>query len=100
KRDNRPAVPDGAAVSPSAPPTPRELVAHAHLILRHLDLPGSPPEPRGQMSRADCIAELEAVREFLRGALPSHPDTSSTELAARTDRQNRQVTPVQELLSS
>src|SRR5262249_23055104 len=51
-------IPPGSDVSPSYLPTPRGLVTHAHLIVRHLELPNPPSEPRIEMTRAGCLAEL------------------------------------------
>jgi hypothetical protein len=47
----------------------RFLVADAHLIIRHLALPGSPPEPRVAMDDAGCVAELRDLERFLKGAM-------------------------------
>jgi hypothetical protein len=69
--NNRGDIPSRSDKSPSYLPTPRGLVTHAHLILRHLGFSGSPPEPRGQMDRAGCIAELREVRDFIRRAFVS-----------------------------
>jgi hypothetical protein len=54
-------------------PQPRELVAHAHRIVRHLRLPNAPSEPRGPMTRAGCRAELEDVLQFLRQNVSAAP---------------------------
>jgi hypothetical protein len=62
-------IPSGSDWSPAYAPTPRGLVTHAHLILRHLGLPNSPTEPRGAMDRAGCLAELRDVLGFLRRAM-------------------------------
>jgi hypothetical protein len=53
-------------------PMPRDLVSHAHLIVRHLRLPESPAEPRVPMDRAGCVAELMDVRDFFRRAFVEH----------------------------
>ena len=58
---------DSDKSSPYAP-TPRELVTHAHLIVRHLGFPNAAAELRVPMDRAGCLAELRDVREFLRRA--------------------------------
>jgi hypothetical protein len=51
-------------------PNPRGLVAHAHLILRHLAIPASPKEPKIAIDQPGCIAELREVWEFIRNAVP------------------------------
>jgi hypothetical protein len=56
-------------ISPAYAPTPRGLVTHAHLIVRHLGLPDSPTEPHVVMDRAGCQAELRGVRDFFRRAM-------------------------------
>jgi hypothetical protein len=50
-------------------PLPRDWVAAAFMIVRHLGLPGSPREPRTTIDRAGCVAELMDVLEFLREAM-------------------------------
>jgi hypothetical protein len=63
-------VPDGpAGLGPDWLPSPRGLVHHAHLIVRHLALPDPPTEPRGEMTTAGCLAELDDVLDFFRAAL-------------------------------
>jgi hypothetical protein len=49
--------------------TPRDWVADAHLLVRHLRLPDAPREPRTPMNIAGCEAELRDVLAFLRTAL-------------------------------
>jgi hypothetical protein len=95
--DERFDIPPGSDRSPTYAPTPRGLVAHAHLIVRHLGLPDSPTEPRGPMDRLGCLAELRDLLGFFRRALkpgattrdpgPS-PLTSDAE-AARSDEPGR-----------
>jgi hypothetical protein len=68
--DNRTNIQPGFDTSPAHVSTRRALVAHAHLIVRHLGLPSSPTEPRGPMDQAGCIAELRDVLSFLRRVLP------------------------------
>jgi hypothetical protein len=63
-------IPPDWDISPAYAPTPRGLVTHAHLIVRHLGLPDSPTEPHVVMDRAGCRAELRGVRDFLRRAMP------------------------------
>jgi hypothetical protein len=78
--DERHDIPPRSDRSPPYAPTSRGLVTHAHLIVRHLRLPGSPTEPRGPMDRLGCLAELRDVLDFLRRALqgrqepPVQPD--------------------------
>jgi hypothetical protein len=67
--NNRGDIPSGSDKSPCYLPTPRGLVAHAHLIVRHMGLPNSPLEPRGLMDRAGCVAELRDVLAFFRRML-------------------------------
>jgi hypothetical protein len=67
--EDRRDIPPGSDRSPAYAPTPRGLVAHAHLIVRHLRLPNSPAEPRGVMDRQGCIAELRDLLDFFRRAL-------------------------------
>jgi hypothetical protein len=55
--------------SPAYAPSAWGAVVHAHLIVRHLGLPGSPREPREEMSRNGCIAELRDVLQFFRRML-------------------------------
>jgi pyrimidine deaminase RibD-like protein len=62
-------IPAGSDASPSYLPTPRGLVTHAHLIVRHLGLPNSSGEPRGVLDRAGCIAELRDLLLFFRRSL-------------------------------
>jgi hypothetical protein len=69
--NNRGDIPSDSDKSPSYLPIPRGLVAHAHLIVRHLGLPSSPMEPRGLMDRAGCVAELRDVLGFFRRMLSS-----------------------------
>jgi hypothetical protein len=87
KREDRGDIPPGSDRSPKYAPTPRGLVTHAHLIVRHLGLPGSPTEPRGPMDRAGCLADLWDVLGFFRRALqatasrselPKTPSPAST----------------------
>jgi hypothetical protein len=66
---NRPDIRPDSDESPSYAPTPRELVAHGHLIVRHLGLAGSPAEPREKMDQAGCIADLRDVLVFLRRSI-------------------------------
>jgi hypothetical protein len=61
---------DPAGFGPSFLPTPRGLVKHAYLIVRHLRLPGSPQEPYSPMDVAGCVAALRDVLRFFRRALP------------------------------
>jgi hypothetical protein len=62
--DDVPAVfPDGG---PQDDPSPRNLVAHAHLIARHLGLAGCGPEPRAGLDRGGCRAELLHLQECFR----------------------------------
>lgn len=42
----------------------RSLVAHAHLIVRHLKLQGFPPEPRNAMDSHGCLAELRDLFKY------------------------------------
>jgi hypothetical protein len=67
--NNRCDLVPGSDASPTYLPTPRGLVTHAHLIVRHLALPSSPTEPRGLMDRAGCLADLRDVLNFFRRAL-------------------------------
>jgi hypothetical protein len=69
-------IPRRSDRSPTYAPTSRGLVTHAHLIVRHLRLPGSPTEPRVPMDRLGCLAELRHVLEFFRLAL-TPPKTRS-----------------------
>jgi hypothetical protein len=69
KMDDRKDIPAGSDRSPPYAPTPRGLVSHAHLIVRHLSLPDPPNEPRGTMDRAGCIAELRDVLGYFRSTL-------------------------------
>jgi hypothetical protein len=64
--------PDSEQGHPMAP-QPRELVAQAHRIVRHLGLPNPPIEWRGPMTRMGCRAELEDVFSFLRRNLSAAP---------------------------
>jgi hypothetical protein len=87
RMDDRGDIPPGSERSPSYAPTPRGLVTHAHLIVRHLGLPASPTEPRGPM--AGCLAELRDVFGFFRRALQSaEPPTEPP-----TDKPERSRTP-------
>jgi|GEM_PF-6624073 len=63
-------IPPGSEMSPSYAPLPRDLVTHAHLILRHLGLLNSPTEPRQSMDRAGCLAELRDILVFLQRTIP------------------------------
>jgi hypothetical protein len=47
-------------------PSPRNLVAHGHSIVRHLGLEGCWPEPRTGYDRDGYLAELRDLREFFR----------------------------------
>ncbi len=69
KIEGRSDIQPGSDHSPACVPTPRGLVAHAHLIVRHLGLPHAPAEPRGAMDRAGCIADLRDLLSFFRQAL-------------------------------
>jgi hypothetical protein len=71
--ENRSDIPPGSDTSPPYAPAPRGLVAHAHMILRHLGLQNSPQEPRGPMDRAGCIAELRDVLGFLQRTFEPQP---------------------------
>lgn len=66
-------IPPGWDISPSYAPTPRGLVTHAHLILRHLatQFAGSdaPVEPKGPTDRAGCLAQLRDVLAYIQSAL-------------------------------
>jgi hypothetical protein len=66
--EERPDIPKGSKKSLAYAPTPRKLVAHAHLILRHLNVPGAPKEPQTEIDQDGCLAELRDVLVFLRGA--------------------------------
>jgi hypothetical protein len=57
--------------NPPCLPTPRELVRHAHLLVRELALRSSPSEPRGLMDPAGCEADLRDTLGFLRRVLAS-----------------------------
>jgi hypothetical protein len=84
--DDRPGIPaerpDG---SPPHPSTPRGLVAHAHLIVRHLARPSSPSEPREPMDPAGCAADLRDTLGFFRRVLAS-PLLSSADRRPCYDR--------------
>jgi hypothetical protein len=59
--------------------SPRGLIIHAHLLLRHPRLANAltniPPEPHGPLTLEQCHAELLKVRDFLRAAIgPPPPD--------------------------
>jgi hypothetical protein len=56
-------------VEPRWLPYPRNLVAHAHMIVRHLKLEGCWQEPRAGIDRDGCLAELRELREFFRRVL-------------------------------
>jgi hypothetical protein len=47
-------------------PTVRGMVAHAHLIVKHLGLPDSPSEPESPLDRAGYVTHLRGVLDFLR----------------------------------
>jgi hypothetical protein len=83
--EERPDLPRGSDKSPSWAPSPRGLVTHAHLIVRHLGLPGSPAEARGQMDRAGCLADLRDVLAFFRRALSNPQQTPRVVLRDRTE---------------
>jgi hypothetical protein len=70
--------PDSERGHPMAP-QPRELVAHAHRIVRHLGLPNPPIETRGPMTRAGCRADLEDVLQHLRRNLSAAPRPDGVE---------------------
>jgi hypothetical protein len=82
--DDRGDIFRGSDKSPRYAPTPRGLVAHAHLIVRHLCLANAPTEPRGPMDRAGCLAELRDVLAYFRRTLHTGPLGSDPPL--RTDR--------------
>jgi hypothetical protein len=67
--------PESLNRSPRYLRTPRDLVRHAYFMVRHLNLPGSPSEPRGVMDAAGCEAELRDVRDFFERALTPRPLT-------------------------
>lgn len=69
KMEDRGDIRAGSEKSPSYAPTPRGLVTHAHLMVRHLGLAGSPTEPRGPMDRAGCLGELRDILRFFRQTL-------------------------------
>jgi hypothetical protein len=75
--EDRGDIPPGSEKSPSYAPTPRGLVTHAHLILRHLGLPGAPPEPRVAMDRQGCLAELRDLLAFFRRQLRPSDETTA-----------------------
>ena len=56
-------------LGPSYAPTPRGLVHHAFLILRHLAFPGAPKEPTFHMDWPGCIAALREVANFIEQAM-------------------------------
>jgi hypothetical protein len=87
-----------AGLNHSSFPTPRDWVAHAHLIVRHLarhlGLPDAPSEPRGPMDDAGCLADLRDILGYFQRALgsatpvqvvgvqPPAPDREQTEADA------------------
>lgn len=61
----------------------RDLVAHAHLLVRHMNLPASPAEPRMRIDQAGCVADLSDVLEFFRRAIPLAEARSCGAVAGR-----------------
>lgn len=61
---------DTPETGPAGVPSSRDLVAHAHIVLRHLALPGSPREPKGPMDRFGCVAELRELLAFVQEFVP------------------------------
>jgi hypothetical protein len=65
----RPDLEAGSEKSPSYAPTPRGLVSHAFLIVRHLKMKGGPKEPTGPMDVHGCLAALREVQEFIESSM-------------------------------
>jgi hypothetical protein len=85
-------IPKSSVFGPSCVPSPRGLVMHAYLIVRHLGLPNSPTEPRGEMDQAGCRAELDDLRNFFRRALQSlEPKPAETSSIRVTNRLGKPV---------
>jgi hypothetical protein len=68
-------LPRDAEKGPALCPAPRQLVAHAYMIVRHLRLPNSPVEPCGPMTPAGCEGQLREVLHFLRRAIQQPAET-------------------------
>jgi hypothetical protein len=87
RMENRGDIPPASVRCPSYAPTPRGLVTHAYLIVRHLELPTPPTEPRGPIDQAGCLAELRDILGFLRRSLqPTEPQTGLPQRAKQSRR--------------
>jgi hypothetical protein len=95
------AVEEQGDISPStdrsslALATPRRLVTHAYLLVHHLGLPDPPDQPRQPMDLAGCLAELRAVRAFIRRHWPPVEQSNLARTTPAQSPQQENVTPAQ-----